>query len=108
MHFNKILTVWFASMVIGSAATITEDFSTDPAAHGWQIFGATNLFHWNSSSQNLEVTWDSSQTNSYFHHSLGTILTRADDFQISFDLTLNDIQAGLTTNQPDALQVALG
>ena len=76
---------------VGGAATITEDFSTNPLQNGWQIFGDTNLFQWDSTNQNLAVTWDSSQTNSYFYKSLGTILAKSDDFSLSFDLQLNDI-----------------
>jgi hypothetical protein len=76
---------------ICGAATITEDFSADPLQNGWQIFGNTNLFQWDSANQNLDVTWDSSQTNSYFYKPLGTILAKSDDFSLSFDLQLNDI-----------------
>src|SRR5208283_6228045 len=74
------------------AATLTENFSTDPLQNGWQIFGNTNLFQWNATNQNLAVTWDSSQTNSYFYHPLGTVLTRNDDFSIAFDLQLNEVE----------------
>ena len=59
--------------------------------NGWQVFGDTNLFQWDSTNQNLDVTWDSSQTNSYFFRPLGTILAKSDDFSLSFDLQLNDI-----------------
>src|ERR1041385_5925341 len=38
------------------AATITEDFSADPSSQGWQVFADTNLFQWNSASNNLAVT----------------------------------------------------
>lgn len=72
-----------------SAATFTEDFSTDPSQHGWHAFGTAGLFHWDSTNHNLAVTWDSSQTNSYFYHSLGTILTTNDDFSLEFDLQLS-------------------
>src|SRR5271165_5189674 len=75
------------------AATLTEDFSTDPLQKGWQVFGDTNLFTWNSTNQNLEVTWDSSQSNSYFSHSIGTILTTNDDFNVEFDLQLTNAVA---------------
>ena len=61
-----------------NASTIVEKFTTDPALDGWQIFGDTNLFHWDSTNQNLDVTWDSSQTNSYFYHPLGMTLTTND------------------------------
>jgi len=62
------------------ATTLEEDFSSDPATRGWRTFGARSLFNVDSTNQNLRVTWDSSQTNSYFYHSLGTILGKNDDF----------------------------
>ena len=75
------------------AATIAEDFSTDPLQRGWSVFGDTNLFHWDSTNQTLEVTWDSSRPNSYFYRKLDTILARDDDFTIEFDLKLSDATA---------------
>ncbi len=87
------LLLCLAAPVLG-AATFQEDFSHDPALDGWRTFGDTNLFHWNSTNQNLEVTWDSSQTNSYFYHSIGTILAKDDDFSLSFDLQLSDAVGG--------------
>jgi hypothetical protein len=75
------------------ATTLAEDFSTDPLQDGWQIFGDTNLFRWDSTNHQLAVTWDSSQTNSYFYHPLGTILTRNDDFSLAFDLKLDEADA---------------
>jgi hypothetical protein len=74
------------------ATVITENFTNNPSQAGWQIFGDTNLFQWDSTNQNLNVTWDSSQPNSYFYHPLGTVLTRDDDFSIAFDLQLNDVE----------------
>jgi hypothetical protein len=73
------------------AVTFTQDFSADPQPGGWQTFGQTNLFRWNPTHQNLEVTWNSSQPNTFFHHPLGTILARDDDFSLAFDLRLDDI-----------------
>ena len=58
------------------AETFQENFTTDPAARNWRAFGTASLFHWNSTNQNLEVTWDSAQPNSYFHRPLGTVLTK--------------------------------
>jgi len=87
------LLLAFAGMSILSiahATTITETFATDPLQNGWKIFGNTNLFHWNPTNENLEVTWDSTQTNSYCYQSLGTTLTRDDTFSLSFDLQVND------------------
>jgi len=89
---RAIFILWglVAASVCG-AATIEEDFSADPLQNGWQIYGDTNLFQWDSVNQNLDVTWDSTQTNSYFYKPLGTILAKSDDFSLSFDLRLNDI-----------------
>ena len=75
-----------------TAATISEDFSSDPLKNGWAVFGDTNLFQWNSTNQNLAVTWDSSQSNSYFYHPFGTTLGKADAFTVDFDIRLNDLE----------------
>lgn len=103
-----LASMWLAAPATGKSVTFTENFAGDPLAHGWQIFGATNLFHWNSTNQNLEVTWDSSQTNSYFYHPLGTVLTRDDDFQLSFDLTFSDYASGVTPGKSNAMPVTIG
>lgn len=91
-----------------SAVTITENFSSNPLANGWQVFGDTNLFHWDSTSQNLRVTWDSSRTNSYFYHPLRGVVTRHDDFQIEFDLRLNDIMSGNEPGKTGPLEIGVG
>jgi len=72
------------------ALTIAEKFTTDPALNGWQSFGNTNLFVWDSTNQNLAVTWDSSQPNSYFHHPLGTVFSKTNEFLITFDIRMTD------------------
>lgn len=105
----RILAVLAAlSVAAVCGATFTENFADDPAANGWQIFGATNLFRWDATNQNLRVTWDSSQTNSYFHRPLGTILTREDDFSLSFDLTFEDYASGTTPGKPYSAPIAIG
>lgn len=111
-------TVRFASLVIAGAlalsvhfvqaGTFTENFSSDPLQHGWRIFGDTNLFHWNATNQNLEVTWDSTKTNSYFYQPLGTTITRYDNFSLAFDLRLHDIASGVEPGKTGAIQLALG
>ena len=88
----RLLILWgLVAASIGGAATIEEDFSSDPLQNGWKIFGDTNLFQWDSTNQDLDVAWDSSQTNSYFYHSLGTIVAKSDDFSLSFDLQLSNV-----------------
>ena len=88
------------------AATISENFVTDPRARGWKVFGDTNLFRWNATNQNLEMTWDSSHSNSFFYLPLGTILAKADDFSFSFDLRLRDIRLGISSNKTDTFEIA--
>jgi|APGre2960657468_1045069.scaffolds.fasta_scaffold02706_6 hypothetical protein len=99
-----------ACFIVGpiSADTFTEDFSSHPAARGWRVAGDASLFQWNSTNGHLEVTWDSSRTNSYFHRPLGTVLTRSDDFTLAFDLRLRDLAIGTTPGKPYAMQLAVG
>ena len=93
---------------VSPATTLAEGFATDPLAQNWIATGNTNLFHWNAANQNLEVNWDSSQTNSYFCRSFGTSLTKASDFMLGFDVRLSDIGPGTDTNKPFTFQIAIG
>lgn len=86
----------------------TENFATAPVERSWQAFGVTNLFGWNATNQNLEVTWDSSQANSLFYRPLGTELTMTNDFILEFDLRLADAAIGTTPNKPYTFQLAVG
>lgn len=88
--------------VRGATPVIADDFYADPLQNGWNIFGDTNLFHWNSTNQNVEVTWDSAQPNSFFYHPLGTVLARDDEFSLAFDLQLTDIPV------QNGFQIAVG
>src|SRR5690348_13675166 len=104
-----LLIVWgLVAASVSGAATIVEDFSTDPLQQGWKTFGNTNLFQWDSTNQDLAVTWDSSQTNSYFYHPLGTIVARDDNFTIDFDLLLNDIMSGNEPGKTSPLSIGIG
>jgi hypothetical protein len=101
----------FCNVSLGATSPVSvfEDFRFDPLTNGWRVFGATNLFAWNSTNQNLEVTWDSSKPNSYFYKPLGRSFTRDDEaFSIYFDLRMRDIAIGTTTNKPYTFQIAVG
>lgn len=96
----------FVSSTFG--ATLTEDFSANPFSHGWKVSGDTNLFQWNAADQNLSVTWDSAQGNTYFYHPLGTVLARDSDFTLAFDLRLDQIGAGPDTNKATSFPISVG
>ena len=88
-----IACLFVLSAVATHATTFTENFTNDPSLDGWQVFGDTNLFHWDSASNDLAVTWDSSRQNSYFYHPLGATLSKTNDFLITFDLRMSDASA---------------
>ena len=90
------------------AATRTEEFASDPRSRGWQVAGDDSLFQWNASQENLEVTWDSAQTNSFFFLPLPFALGREDDFELAFDLRLAQIQGGVNPAKPSTFEIALG
>jgi hypothetical protein len=90
------------------SASYQEDFSANPATHNWRIFGNTNFFIWDATNQNLQVTWDSSSSNSYFQLPTGTILTREDDFSFSLDFRIDDIAGGTNPGKPAPFELAFG
>jgi hypothetical protein len=97
-----------AAVLPSRAAAISETFASAPTQRGWRTFGDASLFHWNATNENLEVTWDSSRTNSLFYRPLGTVLTKGDDFSIGFDLRLNDIAIGVNPQKEYTFQIAIG
>ncbi|MDZ4818506.1 MAG: hypothetical protein SGJ20_05980 [Planctomycetota bacterium] len=105
-RFISLILLFAASLC--EAASWSENFASDPMARGWRVFGDASLFRWNSTNQNLEVTWDSSRTNSYFYRSLDTILGKEDEFQFSFDLRMAGISGGINPEKPFTFQLALG
>jgi hypothetical protein len=93
---QKIRSLALASLFLAAHANallVQEKFAANPALDGWQVFGDTNLFQWDSTHQVLDVTWDSSQPNSYFYHPLGVTLTTNDSFCVQFDLQLTNATA---------------
>lgn len=103
-----VLCLFVAAAFITKAAVISEDFSSNPALRNWRNFGNTNLFRWNSTNQNIDATWDSSKTNTYFYFPTGTILNRFDDFGFELDLRLNDFAGGVTPGKPDTFPLTFG
>lgn len=73
------------------ALVISETFANSPALDGWLAFGDTNLFQWNSTNQDLEVTWNSQTNNSYYYRPLGLTLAKTDSFSLDFDVQLSNI-----------------
>jgi hypothetical protein len=102
------IALWLTTALLGEAASFSEDFTVDPFQNSWSRFGDASLFNWNSANQNLEVTWDSSRTNSYFYRRLQTVLSKSDDFSLAFDLRLNDVAIGVNTNKPYTFELAIG
>jgi hypothetical protein len=98
---KKIRLLAMASLFVLSvnASTLVERFTTDPSLDGWQIFGDTNLFQWDSTNHVLDVTWDSTQPNSYFYHPLGVTLTTNDSFCVQFDLQLTNATVSGSGNE---------
>jgi hypothetical protein len=105
---------WWATLTLSMASVLLaetqfmEDFAANPQLHGWKVFGDTNRFHWDAEQQGLEVNWDSSFPNSYFYWPLPTVLDKQENFRFSFDLRLEAVTPGTTTNKPYAFQIALG
>jgi hypothetical protein len=110
--FKRILLAIIGAAIVVApvsfAKTVSQNFATNPLQNGWQEFGNTNLFHWNSTNQNLEITWDSRESNSFFHVPLGTSLTRNDDFTVEFDLLINDIISGVEPGKTGPLEIGFG
>jgi hypothetical protein len=90
-----------------TAADFFEDFTTPPSPDRWRTHGDAALFEWHPAGH-LDVTWDSSRTNSYFFHRLGTILGKDDDFTLAFELRLKSILSGFREGKPHTFELALG
>jgi len=95
----------FTAPLIVRADTLSENFATDPAPKGWHVFGDADLFSWDNAAGNLAMTWDSSASNSFYFHALGTVLARDDDFSLAFDLQLQDIT---TPTKAGPFEIAVG
>jgi len=107
LHLLTSLTTLVAAGQLHSA-TLATRFATDPLAVGWEAYGNTNLFTWDSTNGNLRVTWDSAQPNSYFAQPLGQTLSRSNDFLVTFEVNLDDIAVGASPGMSNTFQIAVG
>ena len=86
----------------------TETFATAPAANGWQSYGDSSLFTWNSARQAMDVTWNSARPNSLFCRPLGIVLNKTNDFLLGFDLVISNVAIGTTPDKPYTFELAVG
>ena len=108
MKFCMLFLATVLATFTGHARTISEKFATDPVLDGWQVFGNTNLFQWDSADQNIAVAWNSTNVNSYFYHPLGLTLNSTSNFMFAVDFNLQDIAIGTTPTKPQNFQIAFG
>ena len=87
--------------------TTSEQFSTDPLRSGWEQTGKTNLFQWDPAAQNLQVTWDSREPNSYLRLPFPAGITSEDDFSFALDFLLHDLGPA-RAEYPGSFQIAFG
>lgn len=104
---SALITFAFLTRALSAAPTLTDDFSTAPSTSGWEIHNDASLFVWNSTNENLEVTWDSSKPNSYFRLPF-PFITSEDDFAVSLDLLLESMIPGPNPARPTGFQIAFG
>jgi hypothetical protein len=90
LKFRLLLAAALLAAATVHATLLREKFASDPAQAGWLACGNTSLFQWDATNHVLDVTWDSSQPNSYFYHPLNRTYTNVDGFCVQFDLTLSD------------------
>jgi hypothetical protein len=102
--FAAILFGWIA-LVSTAGAIFTDSFSTTPNAWHTQNPGAVQ---WDSSAQNLAVTWDSRQTNSFFYYTLPFALHRQDAFSFELTLQLQDVAVGIDPAKKSTFELCFG
>jgi hypothetical protein len=86
------------------------DFSSDPfvvPTPKWSVLGAAELFEWNPSAQQLDITWDSSRPNTFCTWPLPRSLRSHDAFSFSWDLRLNDAGPRDTSTRSNVLQISV-
>jgi hypothetical protein len=102
--FVSILLLMVA-LASAAGATFTETFSNQPMQWGVWNPGAVR---WDTNAQNLAVTWDSRETNSFFYYKLPMTLTRHDAFGVEFTLRLDDLMLGIDPTMADTFPICIG
>lgn len=90
---------------LGSSLLGHEDFSHPPSFRGWAVHGDPTHFTWNEDLQRLEVTWDSTRPNAFFHRPLPFPLRATDSFRLSFRMGLEEVE---TPNPDQTFPICLG
>lgn len=93
---------------LGDVVRFSEDFSSLPTRTGWRRLGEESLFQWNRELARMEVTWDSSRSNSFLVQNLPRPVTQVDDFAFAFDLVLDRHAVGVNPLRPSTFQIAAG
>ena len=100
-----LLLICAAASALG--ATFTESFETLPT--GWRTYGPfTSAFVWNAGTQNLGVTWDSRQPNTFVTRALPFPLRRSDAFSAELTLTLSSVRLGIDPTKPNTFPLTFG
>lgn len=102
--FLAILFLWIA-LVSTTGAIFTDSFITEPIA--WRAHNS-GAVQWDSSAQNLAVTWDSRRTNSFFYYALPFALNRQDTFSFELTLRLDDVQIGIDPAKKSTFELCFG
>jgi len=101
----KYLLTTLVALISSMGATFTDSFSAAPVAWKTHNHGA---ILWNEAEQNLAVTWDSRETNSFFYFPLGTTLTRQESFTFEFTIRLDDVEVGINPPKQSTFPLCLG
>ena len=89
--------------------SFVEDFSLDPVSEGsWKIHGDPSLFQYNEAEGRLDITWDSSEDNSFFYHPLNQTLNKDQSFSLSFTLQVDQLEIGVDPEKKSTFPIALG
>lgn len=105
MRLSLIFLILLGLAAKTLAASISEDFNSNPLENGWSTFGDASLFQWNPETKSMDVRWDSEKTNSCFFKMLPTVIHKDDDFSINFELTPKSVVVQFNQSRSYAFEV---